>query len=265
MNPLIEVAELAKLSNTDVVILDARFRLQDPAMAEKLFLEAHIPNAQRVDLEKDLSGAKTGTNGRHPLPQKQDLQALLGRLGIRANTLVVLYDDTDHAGAARAWMLLRWLGHEKVKVLHGGLKAWKAAGLAVETGPSKPRALKEFPPRPSLIEIYTHDQLAGKLLIDARAPERYRGDIEPIDPKAGHIPGAKNLPYSSLLDSEGKFLPLPLLKERLAAVATPFPTFYCGSGVTACVLLLAAALTNQPASLYAGSWSEWCTLPQTNE
>jgi thiosulfate/3-mercaptopyruvate sulfurtransferase len=257
MQILVDAQELKSLPGA--VILDARFRLKD-AVAENLFLESHIPGAQYVDLERDLSGAKNGRNGRHPLPSREALAKTLGRLGIGPDTPVVTYDDTDHAGAGRLWMMLRWMGHEKVQVLHGGLKAWIAAGYPLESGEPSPREAREFPLRSALVSVLKIDQLAGKNLVDARAPERYRGEVEPLDPKAGHIPGAKNLFYSTLLGPDGKFLPAQELREKILSV-TAAPTFYCGSGVTATVPLLAAEIAGIPAELYAGSWSEWSQQP----
>lgn len=254
MNPLISAEELATLK--DVVILDARFRLQDPASAEQLFLNGHIPGAQRVDLERDLSGAKTGNNGRHPLPQKAALVALFSSLGIGTKTLVVAYDDADHSGAARLWFLLRWMGHENVRVLNGGLKAWEHS-YPLELGRGRVAAQARFEERAPLVNL--RDFREAGLLVDARAPERYRGEVEPLDPKAGHIPGARNSFYKELLGADGKFLPAEQLRARLAGLASP--TFYCGSGVTACVALLAAEVAGLPgAAIYPGSWSEYCAL-----
>lgn len=255
MTYLISAHELANL--TDVVILDARFRLQNPSAAERLYREGHIPGAQRVDLDKDLSGEKTGRNGRHPLPERKALSGLFSRLGITRDTWVVAYDDADHAGATRAWFLARWMGHEKVKVLNGGLKAWAEAGFPLEKGEGRPVPPAAFSEERPLVATRHWEEALN--LIDARAAERYRGEVEPIDPKAGHIPGAKNLPYASLF-VDGKFPSAAALRERLLGLG-PRPTFYCGSGVTATVLLFAASEAGLEASLYPGSWSEYCALP----
>ena len=253
MQHFLSAHELAHMQNP--VILDARFRLQDASAAERLFREGHIPGARRVDLDGDLSGAKTGRNGRHPLPTRKSLTGLFSRLGISGDTWVVAYDDTDHAGAARLWFLLRWMGHERVKVLNGGQKAWTEAGFAVERGEGRPRigAESNFQDNAPLVAVRAWEEATQ--LVDARAPERFRGEVEPLDKQAGHIPGARNLPYGGLLEG-GRFPPAGVLRERLG-VAGPRPTFYCGSGVTACVLLLAADEAGLEASLYPGSWSEY--------
>jgi thiosulfate/3-mercaptopyruvate sulfurtransferase len=233
---------------TGAVILDARFRLADPAAGRKFYLEGHIPGAQFVDLDTEMSGPKgNGKRGRHPLPDREKFAGLMGKLGVGADTTVVAYDDADHSGAARLWMLLKWLGHDKVYVLNGGLKAWQGE-LARGEEPSPEPA--SFPVRDPLVQAVHREELEGRLLVDARAPERYRGDIEPLDPVAGHIPGAENYFYQRLL-AEGV-----LHADRLPLFASA-PTFYCGSGVTASVLLLAAYELGRAAAIYPGSWSEW--------
>jgi thiosulfate/3-mercaptopyruvate sulfurtransferase len=236
------------------VVLDARFRLTAPAEAESAYLAEHLPGAAFLSLDRDLSGVKTGVNGRHPFPKRASLAALFSKLGISSDQPVVVYDDADQAGAARAWMLLRWMGHENVSVLSGGLAAWKKAGFPLEGGVAPLRAPANFPDRPSLITLLSKEELASEALFDARAPERFRGDVEPLDKLAGHIPGAKNLFYKTLLDSEGRFLPEAELRARMPKGPA---TFYCGSGVTASVLLLAAESLRLSASIYPGSWSEW--------
>lgn len=274
MKPILSVAELLDLPSA--LVFDARFRLADPPAAERLFREGHIPNAQFLDLDRDLSGEKTPTSSRHPFPARETLARRFGGFGIGPDSHVVLYDDTDHAGAARAWALLRWLGFERVQVLDGGLKAWTAAGQPLEKGEGHPHRPASFPEKEPRLDLRTLGQLGdaplgGELrdaplggglsdapLVDVRAPERYRGDVEPIDPIAGHIPGAKNLPYTSLLDANGKFLPPEELAKKLPKEK---PIYYCGSGVTSCVAVLAHAVLGRDAALYAGSWSEWCRQP----
>src|SRR5690606_11671066 len=142
---------------------------------------------------------KTGKDGRHPLPSRTQLKELFSRLGIVAETEVVVYDDADHAGAARAWLLLRWMGHDRGSILNGGLRAWKEAGLSTERGQAQAPQPAEFPDRSPLLELTPKEKLSGKRLVDARAPERYKGEVEPLDPKAGHISGADNLFYKALL------------------------------------------------------------------
>lgn len=254
MKPIIDLNQIPQ----DARFIDARFRHGDKDAARNLFLKEHIPGATFVDMESELSGLKDGSNGRHPIPEVSDLEILFSKLGIDKSTHVIAYDDADHAGAARLWMLLQWMGHEKVQVLNGGLKAWKEAGKILETGPSQSYKSKIFLQSRPLLNILTKDQISDSLLVDARAPERYRGEIEHLDPYAGHIPGAKNLFYKTLLSEEGRFLPDSKLNELFIFQD---PVFYCGSGVTAAVLLIAATQVGKEASIYAGSWSEWCQIP----
>lgn len=257
MQPLIKAKDLND-TRPAFVVVDARFRLNDPRAGAKLFSQGHIPGAQFADLDTELSGERNGRNGRHPFPRRLSLVGLFSAFGINPDTPVVVYDDADHAGAARAWFLLRWMGHEKVYVLDGGLKAWIDAGYPLEKGVAKDNEPGNFPDRPSLVELVTTDELAGRNLVDARAPERYRGEVEPLDAQAGHIPGAENLFYQRVLGADGRFLP----KAELAALLPEGkPTFYCGSGVTGAVLALAAAVAEKPSALYAGSWSEYSSDP----
>jgi thiosulfate/3-mercaptopyruvate sulfurtransferase len=238
------------------LVLDARFRLNDPRAAEKLFAEGHIPGAQYVDLNRDLSGPKGKRLGRHPLPSRDALRELFSRLGIGADTKVLAYDDTDHAGAARLWMLLKWMGHAKVWVLDGGFQRWKDQGRPVEKGAGSGRPPAVFHEAEPLVELVDRDHLGGRI-IDMRAPERFRGEVEPIDSKAGHIPGAGNLFYQMLL-KDGCFIAAERLRGRLPKERT---VYYCGSGVTAAVALLAADEAGLPGAVYPGSWSEWITDP----
>jgi len=237
-------------------VLDARFRMNDPATAERLYFEGHIPGAIRVSAETELAGIKGPLTGRHPFPSRESLVALFSRLGISPETTVVVYDDTDHAGAARCWFLLRWMGFANVRVLDGGLKAW---GKPLDKGESPVVEPSVFVEAPPLVRIFGREELRSPL-VDARAPERYRGEVEPIDPVAGHIPGALNLPYLGLLGPDGRFLPPEQLRQKLLGVGAR-PTFYCGSGITGCVPVLAAASLGLEAALYPGSWSEWCRQP----
>lgn len=253
MNPLVEVAELG-----EELVLDCRFRLMDPAAGRVAFEQGHIPGAYFLDLATDLSGPLGAGGGRHPLPSREALRQTFSRFGITASTDVVVYDDTDHAGASRAWMLLRWMGHDRVRVLNGGLTAWLAAGLELEEGGPGLRLRAEFPVASPLVEMVPKENLQGMRLVDARAPERYRGEVEPMDAKAGHIPGAENLFYQKLLGAGGKFLPRAELERLLPREES---VFYCGSGVTAAVLLLGAEIVGRKASVYPGSWSEYSSDP----
>ncbi len=255
------------------VLLDCRYDLTDPAAGRRAFAEGHLPGARHVDLANDLSGPVTDTSGRHPLPDRAVLAARLGALGVTADAQVVCYDAADGAFAARAWWLLRWLGHEAVAVLDGGIAAWTAAGFPSERGdpqPMRPGAplLAIRPPRVHAVALDDVERGLGgtrQLLVDARAAERYRGEREPIDPVAGHIPGAVNRPAADNLVA-GRFKPAGLLAAQWQALlgrhAVDDLVVYCGSGVTACHHLLALAHAGMPgARLYAGSWSEWCRDP----
>ena len=252
------------------VLLDCRYDLTDPAAGGRAFADAHLPGARHVDLATDLSGPVTDTSGRHPLPEPAVLAARLGALGITADTQVVCYDAADGSFAARAWWLLRWLGHGDVAVLDGGFAAWAAAGLPTISGdmPPVPTEAPALPIRPPRVHAVAIDEIARnlgsarQLLVDARAAARYRGEHEPIDPVAGHIPGAVNRPFVDNL-ADGRFKPADRLAAQWQALldrhAVDQLVVYCGSGVTACHHLLALAHAGMPgARLYAGSWSEWC-------
>jgi thiosulfate/3-mercaptopyruvate sulfurtransferase len=264
---LISVASLASaLGEPELVIVDCRASLQDPAAGRIVYAEAHLPGAVFADLLEDLSGPIVpGRTGRHPLPSVEAFVAKLQDWGIGQRSQVVVYDEAGGAFAARLWWLLRWLGHEAVAVLDGGLAAWVAAGQPL-TREVPARNLGDFAPRPQprlLVNAAELLQSAPRKVFDARAPERYRGQVEPIDPVAGHIPGAENLPFAANL-RDGRFLPPHELRTRfdaaLASTAPEAAVVYCGSGVTACHNVLAFAHAGLPLPrLYAGSWSEWIT------
>lgn len=257
-----------------LIILDCRFALEDPDYGCCSYAEGHIEGAQYADLERDLSGPVTkGVTGRHPLPDAQALLEQLRSWGINEDSDVVLYDDGPGAFAARAWWLLMWLGkRDGVFILDGGLKAWHAAGFPLSIDDvSRPRGA--FIGKPDNRLLVSAEQLLERLgspgltLIDARAEARFRGDVEPIDPVAGHIPGAQCAAFGANLDSNGCFLPVEQLKRRFAdQLGDRSPdelVAYCGSGVTACHNLFALALAGYPVGkLYAGSWSEWINDPQ---
>jgi thiosulfate/3-mercaptopyruvate sulfurtransferase len=253
MKQIIEINEITPKHH----FIDARIR-HEPGLARSLFQAEHIPGALHVDMETELSSSKTGLNGRHPLPDKASLQKLFSKLGIDQDTHIIAYDDADHAGAARLWLLLKWMGHQHVQVLNGGLSSWKKARFPTESGEENPPQPKEFRQHKPTVQLLFKEELQGRLLVDARAPERYRGEVEPLDPAAGHIPGAKNIFYKTLFDQEGRFLPEAELRNKLKFSN---PVYYCGSGVTAAVLLLASAHIGINASIYPGSWSEWCMQP----
>lgn len=257
-----------------LVILDCRFALEDPDYGQCSYAEGHIAGAQFADLERDLSGPVTkGLTGRHPLPDPAKLTERLGFWGIDAKTEVVLYDDGPGAFAARAWWLLAWLGkRDGVSILDGGLKAWHSAGYPLSLDAPEHQSVS-FKGQPDASLLLSADQLENRLgqpamtLLDARALPRFRGDMEPIDPIAGHIPGAQCAAFNENLGSDGRFLPAEQLKQRFAEkLGDRSPqdlVAYCGSGVTACHNLFALCLAGYPlAKLYAGSWSEWITDPQ---
>jgi thiosulfate/3-mercaptopyruvate sulfurtransferase len=269
---VIETSVLADhLSDPHWVTVDCRFLLNDAAWGWREYLARHIPGAVYAHLERDLSGELSGRNGRHPLPDPDALIRTLGGLGITSGVQVVVYDQDSGAFASRLWWLLRWLGHEDVAVLDGGFAKWLSEQRPIAAG-EETRARRSFVRSPRahmVVDIEEVARLAARepaRLIDARAPERYRGEIEPIDRVAGHIPGAVNDHYMQNLDDLGNFRSPEALRDRLtAAIGGASPdeiVCYCGSGVTACHNLLAlehAGLSG--ARLYAGSWSEWSSDP----
>ena len=270
---LTEAGELAAcIDDRRLRILDCRFDLMAPEAGHKAWLDAHIPGAVYADLEKDLSGRVTRETGRHPLPAVQHAVAAFSRLGIDDDTRVVVYDDAGGAIAARAWWMLRWLGHEDVTVLDGGLQAWRRRKLPLESGARTVTAVDfsavECPERVlGTQEIISQlGSASGALLIDARDATRYRGEAEPIDTKAGHVPGSRNLPYTACLRQDGTWLDAEALRERL----TPLLggdlgaawAVMCGSGVTACHVAISGLLAGyREPRLYVGSWSEWIRDP----
>jgi thiosulfate/3-mercaptopyruvate sulfurtransferase len=270
---LISTSALAlHIGDDNVAVVDCRFKLGDASWGEDTYQASHIPGAVYAHLDTDLSGPKSGTNGRHPLPDSAALARTFGRLGITSGVQVVAYDQDSGMFASRLWWLLRWLGHDAVAVLDGGFAKWTAEGRETHSG-RETRGPQTFTAalRPDM--VVDVDRVAALRsdttwqLIDARAPERYRGDVEPLDKVAGHIPGAANHFFQTNLDADGLFRSPEDLRARLRATAGDHPpdriVCYCGSGVTACHNLLAlehAGLTG--GKLYAGSWSEWSADPQ---
>ncbi|WP_434578959.1 sulfurtransferase [Pseudomonas sp. Z5-35] len=257
-----------------LVILDCRFALEDPDYGQRSYAEGHIAGASFADLERDLSGPVIkGVTGRHPLPEPQALIARLQAWGVNNDSDVVLYDDGPGAYAARAWWLLAWLGkRDGVYILDGGLKAWHAAGLPLSLDPPavQPGTFNGSSDADLLLDVEALQQRLGRpqmTLLDARALPRFKGEVEPIDPVAGHIPGAQCAAFTDNLGADGRFLPVDQLKQRFATtLGDRSPTelvAYCGSGVTACHNLFALCLAGYPlGKLYAGSWSEWINDPQ---
>lgn len=269
---VLTAARLAgSLGQPNLRVVDCRFDLDDPDHGAVAFAYSRIPGACYADLERQLSAAAVpGRTGRHPLPGVPEIEATLRALGIGPDTRVVAYDGFDGAFAARLWWLLRWAGHEAVSVLDGGWPAWVGGGFDVDLGAPElpPAGLFVARPRPEL--LVTADELVSRLgstnlcLLDARSPERFRGEQEPRDPVAGCIPGARNAFWRDNLDLHGRFLSPARLRARFGTLLGEFPPqeamFYCGSGVTAAHDALAMAHAGLPLPrLYAGSWSEWIT------
>ena len=296
---LIDAVELGKLVQEQprrLVLLDCRFDLGKPEAGRQAYVDGHIPGARYADLNRNLAAPITAHSGRHPLPAPLELLGFFASLGITADTQVVAYDEANGSFAARAWWLLRWLGHAQAAVLDGGYRGWIAAGGSIETGGevetcgdvgngratdrgSMGRSIgtgadqltatapATAQPQPvTAAEVLEALEDGRRALVDARAPERFAGDIEPIDPVAGHVTGAVNHPFSRNLDAENRFLPAVELRRRWLATLNgkdPGDTILmCGSGVTACHNALAMEVAGLPgAKLYAGSWSEWIRDP----
>lgn len=271
---LIGPQDLARrLGQPNLVILDCRFALEDPAYGRRAHAAGHLPGACFADLEQDLSAPVVpGRTGRHPLPEPEQLCRRLRDWGVNHDSEIVLYDDGPGAFAARAWWLLLWLGkREGVCLLDGGLNAWQAAGLPLEQQQPHPVS-GDFEGSPDERLVLQADELLRRLaepdliLLDARGLPRFRGEVEPIDPVAGHIPGAQCAAFIDNLGNDGRFLAPETLRRRFAELIGARPAeqlvAYCGSGVTACHNLFALCLAGYPlGKLYAGSWSEWITDP----
>jgi thiosulfate/3-mercaptopyruvate sulfurtransferase len=269
---LVTVAQLQDhLFDADWCVLDVRHDLMDTESGRRAYAAGHIPNAAFAHIDDDLSGRKTGRNGRHPLPSRADLVQAFGRWGIDNDTQIVAYDASGGQFAVRVWWLARWLGHSRVAVLDGGWPAWLA-----QTGRSSTEAAERppghFTERPSLVTVLTADDIVRNLaarqhlVVDARTAERYRGEQEPIDPVAGHIPGARNRPWLANLNPDQTFKPAAALRREFDAALGSLPAervvHQCGSGVTAGHNVLAMEIAGLPGSaLYAGSWSEWVADP----
>ncbi|HXZ10370.1 MAG TPA: sulfurtransferase [Paraburkholderia sp.] len=271
---LISAANLAErlaAAPGSVLVFDCRFDLADPAAGEKAYADGHIPGAHYLHLDRDLSGPKSGTNGRHPLPDRAKLVETLAGFGLQQGQQVVAYDAQGGSYAARLWWLLRWLGHDSVAVLDGGLQAWEAAGqpLAKDV-PAKTKAnFAAGAPLSVTIDaaaVQRNLSTPERIVVDARAPDRYRGENETIDAVGGHIPGALNRFFKDNLGADGRFKPAHSLREEFTALlpntAPDRVVLQCGSGVTACHNMLAMEVAGlHGAALYAGSWSEWIADP----
>lgn len=268
---LVDVATLAAhLGDSDWLVVDVRHQLADTGYGERVYGEAHIPGAVFLHCDRDLSGPMTGSNGRHPLPDPDRLAARLGAIGVGSRTQVVVYDDTQGMIAGRLWLLLRWLGHDRVALLDGGLQGWLEAGKPLtQTLPALRPTTFVAKPDGCVVDasdVQSFLSTSRMYLVDARSADRFRGENETIDPVAGHIPGAVNRFFRDNLQADGHFKsPAELRAEWLALLSGKLPeevVHLCGSGVSACHSMLAMEIAGLPGSrLYAGSWSEWCADP----
>lgn len=254
------------LENPQVTIVDCRFSLMQPQLGRQQYEAGHILGAYYLDLNRDLSSPVGRHGGRHPLPNTAEFATKLSEMGITASTLVVAYDDSRFAFAARLWWLLRYLGHDRVAVLDGGFKGWQASAYPTTTTQPHQKA-GQFIPHPHLdwvvdaAEVKAKKDLPDVALVDAREAERYRGEQEPIDPIAGHIPGAVNYPWQDVTTADGYLRSVAEQRDRWKDLRSAEEILvYCGSGVTACVNLLSLAVAEiDTGKLYAGSWSDWCS------
>jgi thiosulfate/3-mercaptopyruvate sulfurtransferase len=260
-------SQLDKGQNPNIAIVDCRFALADGNLGKQQYDTAHIPGSYHLDLNRDLSSPVGVHGGRHPLPNDRALSAKLAAFGIDSQTLVVAYDDSRFAFAARLWWLLRYYGHERVVVLDGGYGNWVKAGYPVTADLPQPATIGDFQAQPQADWIVDIDRVRAiqhsptHLLIDSREVDRYLGKIEPIDPVAGHIPSAVNYPWQDVSTPTSFALDVDRQQQRWAAIEDGMEAIvYCGSGVTACVNLLSMELAGiTGAKLYPGSWSDWCS------
>jgi thiosulfate/3-mercaptopyruvate sulfurtransferase len=251
----------------NILIVDCRFALADPNLGQQQYQTAHIPGSHHFDLNRDLSSPVGVHGGRHPLPDRTTLGAKLAAIGINSDTLVIAYDDSRFAFAARLWWLLRYYGHDRVAVLDGGYSNWVKAGYPVTADLPTPVLAGNFQPQiqvdaiVAIESVRTIQDSPAHVLIDSREVDRYLGKTEPIDPIAGHIPGAVNYPWQDVTTADGLALPAEQQQARWAAISADLqPIVYCGSGVTACVNLLSLSIAGiDGAKLYPGSWSDWCS------
>ena len=270
--PLIAAEALAeRLGDPQLAIFDCRFDLARPDSGRARYEDEHLPGAVYADLNRDLSAPVSSVSGRHPLPEPGDFAARLRAWGVNRDSTVVAYDDGNAMYASRLWWMMRWVGHERVAVLDGGLRRWMQLGLPLDDAiPTRPPGDFVARLRPELVVDVARVASAsadGSLqILDARAPERYRGEVEPIDAVAGHVPGAVNHPFTLSLAADGRFRPASELRaalgDALGGRGAPDTVAMCGSGVTACHLLLAMEVAGlHGGRLYPGSWSEWSRDP----
>ncbi len=270
---LIDAEQLATVID-DCVVVDCRHDLMDPAIGPIVYAQGHLPRAWHLHQDTKLAGPRNGRNGRHPLPDRETFRQTLESIGLSDDLQLVVYDAQGGMFAGRLWWMARWLGHRAVAMLDGGLPAWTQAGFPLSTAAPDPSGVRRgrLSERPSLVTALDTDAVlanlesAERLIVDARSPERYRGEVEPLDPVAGHIPGAINRPYGNNLRPDGRFKPAQVLREEFEALLggrSPATVLHqCGSGVTACHNILAMEMAGlQGSALYPGSWSEWCADP----
>jgi thiosulfate/3-mercaptopyruvate sulfurtransferase len=264
-----------RAQGTPCAVFDCSFDLMKPELAGGFFADERIAGALPADLDKNLSTHEVGqavNGGRHPLPQREAVARWLGSLGVHNGMQIVVYDRNKSMYCGRLWWMLKWLGHDAVAVLDGGLQAWKDAGGATDSGPFTPPAPSSFELKTPLRQLVLTDAVSAALgqttqtVVDARAGARYRGEVEPLDPVAGHIPGALNRPFTENFTEDGRFKSPELLKAEWGQVLAGRPAssvvHHCGSGVTAVPNLMAMEMAGfGPTALYAGSWSEWCRTP----
>lgn len=280
-SPLISAQQLQQLlaSGQPCMVFDSSFDLRQPSAGRAQYLQAHIPSAVYADLDTDLSAQpddpQPASGGRHPLPSRERFAQWLNAVGFGSHMQAVVYDRQGVNYAGRLWWMLKWAGHEAVAVLDGGLQAWQEQGGALAAGPEQPLPASEdrFVLQAPLRRLWTVEEVQHRLgqadtpsLIDARAPERYRGEVEPLDPVAGHVPGALNRPFTRNIALDGRFKPAPLLKAEFEALLqgqdSTEVVHYCGSGVSALPNMLAMEHAGfAPTGLMAGSWSQWCSDP----
>ena len=268
LHPLITATALHELlADPALRLFDCRYALLDPGAGRLAYDKGHLPGARFIDMNRMLSTSPlAGKTGRHPLPARADWIRTVTGLGISPDSLVVLYDDGGGASSSRMWWMLKWIGHDKVVVLDGGWQEWTAAGLPVTQAlpPAAEPVADHYADRTALVQLVQAAEVDGssQLLLDARELPRFKGEVEPIDPVAGHLPGATCSPFSLNLQTDGRFHAPQALREKFAvAVGSKRPVVcYCGSGITACHNILAMAVAGLPLpALYAGSWSEWIT------
>ena len=274
MNELFITAEQLNSDISSVVIFDCRFSLADHSLGEHLYQQGHIPGAFHMDMEKDLSGPKGLHGGRHPLPDTEAFEHKLRQCGVNANTWVIAYDDSRFAGSARLWWLLRYFGHNKVRILDGGIKSWQQAGFELSTENTSAQHMANdtgtFSAKPGALPVADQQWVKARLndssvtLVDAREAIRFNGEAEPVDLIAGHIPGAINAPWQQVSDSDGFIQPEELQRKIWQTLPESHEyVVYCGSGVTACVNLLSMEIAGiKNTRLYCGSWSDWISYPE---